>query len=322
MEQRKSSVPDQKIAVVVLGGNAIIRRGQEGNIQQQFANIRKALTGVVDLVRQGYSVVITHGNGPQVGNLFLMVESTRDFIPELPLGVCVADTQSQIGYMIQQSLNNHLNQAGLDAPVVTIITQVLVDRRDPYLSAPRKPIGPFFSEDKAREIEEVYQWKVVGDSERGYRIVVPSPEPVDIVEAPAIRTLLQQGAIVVAAGGGGIPVIREADGTYEGVDAVVEKDFTAGLLARQLQADLLLFLTGVDRVAVNFNTPEEETFPQLRIVEALMYLQQGQFPHCTMGPKIQAAIEFLKATDGEVVITSVNKLGEALHGRHGTRIIR
>ncbi len=313
---------DKKIAVIVLGGNAIIRRGQEGNIQQQFANTRKALEGVLELVRQDYRVVITHGNGPQVGNLFLMVESTRDFIPELPLGVCVADTQSQIGYMIQQSLKNHLTRAGYDFQVVTVITQVLVDSRDPYLDTPKKPIGPFFSEEKAREIEQVYHWKVVGDSERGYRIVVPSPEPIGIVEAPVLRALLQMDAIVVAAGGGGIPVVKEPDGTYRGVDAVVEKDFTAGLLARELDADLLVFLTGVDRVAINFNTPEEETFDQLRIVEALTYLQQGQFPHSTMGPKIQAAIDFLKITEGDVVITSVNKMVEALNGTNGTRIVR
>lgn len=312
----------RKIAVVVLGGNAIIRRGQEGNIQQQFANIRNALDGVSELVRQGYQLVITHGNGPQVGNLFLMVESTRDFIPELPLGVCVADTQSQIGYMIQQSLKNQLSRDGHKRSVVTVITQVVVDQRDPYLEAPRKPIGPFYSEEKAQEIEQVYHWKVVGDSERGYRIVVPSPEPVGIVEIPVLKSLLEKETIVIAAGGGGIPVIKDHDGTYRGVDAVVEKDLTAGLLARELQADLLLFLTGVDRVAKNFNTPEEETFEQLRIVEALTHLQRGQFPHSTMGPKIQAAIEFLKAGEGNVLITSVNKMVEALQGNNGTRIVR
>ena len=176
----------KKIAVVVLGGNAIIRRGQEGNIQQQFANTRNALAGVLELLRKDYQLVITHGNGPQVGNLFLMVESTRDFIPELPLGVCVADTQSQIGYMIQQSLRNQLNREGYDRQVITVITQVIVDRRDPYLETPKKPIGPFYSEEKAREIERVYHWRVVGDSERGYRIVVPSPEPIGIVETPTI----------------------------------------------------------------------------------------------------------------------------------------
>ncbi len=312
----------QKIAVVVLGGNAIIRRGQEGNIQQQFANTRKAMEGVLELVRLNYRVVITHGNGPQVGNLFLMVESTRDFIPELPLGVCVADTQSQIGYMIQQSLKNHLSLAGHDRQVVTVITQVLVDRRDPYLDTPKKPIGPFFSEEKAQEIEQVYHWKVVGDSERGYRIVVPSPEPIGIVEISVLRALIHTDAIVVAAGGGGIPVVEDPDGAYHGVDAVVEKDLTAGLLARELKADLLLFLTGVDRVAMNFNTPEEETFDQLRIVEALTCLQQGQFPHSTMGPKIRAAIDFLKATEGDVLITSVNKMIDALHGTNGTKIVR
>lgn len=316
METRK------KIAVVVLGGNAIIRRGQEGNIAQQFANTRKALEGVIELIRRDYRLVITHGNGPQVGNLFLMVESTRDFIPELPLGVCVADTQSQIGYMIQQSLTNYLIREGYKRNIITLITQVVVDKRDPYLETPKKPIGPFYSEEKAQEIEQVYKWKVVGDSERGYRIVVPSPEPVRIVELEIIRSLLEKEVIVIAAGGGGIPVVIESDKTYEGVDAVVEKDLAAGVLARDIQADLFIILTGVDRVAINFNTPEEETFDQLNIVQALTYLQQGQFPHSTMGAKIKAAIEFLKTGDGDVIITSVNKMIEALDDKNGTRIVR
>lgn len=312
----------KKIAVVVLGGNAIIRRGEEGKIQQQFVNTRKALEGVMELVRRGYRLVITHGNGPQVGNLFLMVESTKDFIPELPLEICVADTQSQIGYMIQQSLNNHLIREGHKHRVITLITQVVVDKRDPYLHTPKKPIGPFYSEEKAREIEQLYKWKVVGDSERGYRIVVPSPEPLRIVELRIIKSLLENDIIVIAAGGGGIPVIQTADNTYEGIDAVIEKDLTAGLMARDLQADLFIILTGVDRVAKNFNTPEEETFEQLSIVEALTYMQQGQFPHSTMGPKIKAAIDFLKTCDGEVIITSVNKMIEALDGKNGTRVVR
>jgi carbamate kinase len=312
----------KKLAVVTLGGNAIIRRGEEGNIQQQFANTRKALQGVIELISRDYRLVITHGNGPQVGDLFLMVESTRDFIPELPLGVCVADTQAQIGYMIQQSLNNHVVREGYQRKIITVITQVVVDGRDPYLHTPKKPIGPFYSEEKAQEIEHLYKWKVVGDSERGYRIVVPSPEPVRIVELELIRALIEKEVIVIAAGGGGIPVIATQDRIYAGVDAVIEKDFTAGILAKELHADLFMILTGVDRVAINFNTPEEVTFDQLSIVKALAYLEQGQFPHSTMGPKIRAAVDFLKTGDGEVIITSVNKMVEALDGKNGTRIVR
>jgi carbamate kinase len=312
----------KKTAVVVLGGNAVIRRGQEGNIAQQFANTQKALEEVMELIRRDYRLVITHGNGPQVGNLFLMVESTRDFIPELPLGVCVADTQSQIGYMIQQSLKNLLIRESYERSVITVITQVVVDERDPYLKTPKKPIGPFYSEEKAQEIEQVYKWRIVGDSERGYRIVVPSPEPVRIVELEIIRSLLEKDVIVIAAGGGGIPVVVESNNTYEGIDAVVEKDLTAGVLARDIQADLFIILTGVDRVAINFNTPEEETFDQLNIVQALTYFEQGQFPHSTMGPKIKAAIDFLKTGNGDVIITSVNKMIEALDGKNGTRIVR
>lgn len=312
----------KKTAVIALGGNSIIRRGEEGNIYQQFANTRKTVESMMELIRRDYRLVITHGNGPQVGNLFLMVESTRDFIPELPLGVCVADTQSQIGYMIQQSLKNRLIQAGYPFEVVTLITQVIVDRNDPYIQTPKKPIGPFYAEKKAREIEQVYQWKVVGDTERGYRIVVPSPAPVKIIETPIIQALLKKDVIVIAAGGGGIPVVVEADKTYEGVNAVIEKDLTAAVLAKELKADLLILLTGVDKVAINFNTPEEVTFDTLKIADALTYLEQGHFPRATMGPKIRAAVDYMQNGGAETIITSVNKLVEALDGKNGTRIVK
>lgn len=310
------------IAVVVLGGNTIIRDGQEGNISQQLENTRNTLQGVMELIKQNYRLVITHGNGPQVGNLFLMVESTRDFIPELPLGVCVADTQSQIGYMIQQSLQNHLIQEGYARNVITLITQVVVDKNDPSLRTPKKPIGPFYSEEKARQIEQEYSWKVFGDSERGYRLVVPSPAPVRVVETPVITSLLERDVIVIAVGGGGIPVIIEDDNTYEGVDVVVEKDLSSSVIARDIGAELLIILTKVEKVAINFNTPQEETFTKLHIEEAMSYLEQGHFPPGSMGPKIQAAIDFLQSGGKEVLITSLEKVAETLEGRHGTRIIK
>lgn len=312
----------QKTAIVALGGNSIIREGEEGNIHQQFANTRSSLNGIMELIKRDYRLVITHGNGPQVGNLFLMVESTRDFIPTLPLGVCVADTQSQIGYMIQQSLQNRLVREGIQRPVMTLITQVIVDKNDPSLSMPKKPIGPFYVEEKARQLEQLHNWKIIGDSERGYRIVVPSPAPLHIVETPVIQSLLEKNVIVIASGGGGIPVVIEPDGTYEGVDVVVEKDLSTGVLAKDLQAQILIILTKVEKVAINLNTPQEKTFDRLHIQEALQYLEQGHFPSTTMGPKIWAAIDFLRSGGSEVIITSARKLPEALDGKTGTYIVK
>lgn len=312
----------KKTVVVALGGNTLMRDGQEGNIYEQFANTRGTLNAMMALIQRDYRLVITHGNGPQVGNLFLMVESTRDFIPTLPLGVCVADTQSQIGYMIQQSLQNRLVREGIRRPVMTLITQVVVDKNDPSLKIPKKPIGPFYAEEKARQLEQARDWKIIGDSERGYRIVVPSPAPLRIVEMPVIQLLLNKDVIVIAAGGGGIPVVIEEDRTYEGVDVVVEKDLTAGILARDVGAQLLVLLTKVEKVAINFNTPQEITFDKLQIHEVMQYLEQGHFPSTTMGPKIWAAIDFLKSGGEEVIITSAKKLPDALDGKAGTRIVK
>jgi len=313
---------NRRTAVIALGGNTIIREGQEGNIHQQFENTRNTLPGIMELIKQQYRLVITHGNGPQVGNLFLMVESTRDFIPELPLGVCVADTQSQIGYMIQQALQNHLIQHGCQRSVVTLITQIVVDKNDPALRVPKKPIGPIYSEEKAREIERHYPWNVFGDSERGYRLVVPSPAPVRIVETPVIHSLLERDVIVIAGGGGGIPVVVEDDQTYEGVDVVVEKDLSSCVIAHDIGAELLIILTKVEKVAVNFNTPREKTFTRLHIEDAMSYLEQGQFPSTTMGPKIRAALDFLRSGGEEVIITSARKLKDALAGKTGTHIVK
>ncbi|PID56852.1 carbamate kinase [candidate division KSB3 bacterium] len=312
----------QRSAVVALGGNCIIREGQVGNIAQQFTNTQSTVSGLMKLIEEDYQLLLTHGNGPQVGNLFLMVESTRNFIPELPLGVCVADTQSQIGYMIQQSLQNHLLQQGRPRQVVTLISQVVVDHNDPSLTIPKKPIGPIYSEEKAREIEELYPWKIFGDSERGYRLVVPSPVPVRVVETPLISSLLDRGIVVIAGGGGGIPVIETEDGGHEGVDVVIEKDLTASLLARDIKAELLVFLTKVEKVAIHFNTPQEQTFEKLHIEEAMDYLEQGQFPSTSMGPKIRAAIDFLRDGGEEVLITAAGKLPDALAGLTGTRIVK
>lgn len=312
----------KKTAVVALGGTAIMRPGEEGNIYQQVANIEKALAGVMELIKHGYRLVITHGNGPQVGNLFLMAEASKDVVPEMPLGVCVADTQGQIGYIIQKTLRNHLIQAGYDFEVMTIVTQVVVDKDDPSFNNPTKPIGPFYSKEEGKRIEEERGWHVVEDSGHGYRMVVPSPDPLRIIETDIIQMLLEDDVIVVAVGGGGIPVVVESDKTYEDIDVVIDNDLASSLLAKDIHADLLMILTGVDKVAINFNTPEEKTFDTLLMDEALAYFNQGHFPAVNMGPKIKAAIDFLQSGGEEVIITSSEKVGEALEGRNGTRILR
>ncbi len=313
----------KKTALVALGGNSIIRQGEEGNINQQIANTRRTLPGLMKLIKEDYRLVITHGSGTQVGDLFLMVDSSRDFLPELPLDVCVADTQAQIGYIIQQSLRNSLIREDIPRKVATLITQVVVDEQDPYLRKPKKPIGPFYAAEKAERIRETFtSWKIVGDSERGYRIVVPSPVPLRIVGHNTIQSLLAKGVIVIAAGGGGIPVISGDDGAYEGLDVMVEKDLTAGVLAQEVQAEFFVIITAVDKVTINFNTPDEHVFDELHVEEALTYLGQGHFPPNTMGPKIRAAISFLQHGGKEVLITSVNKFETALEGKDGTRIVR
>lgn len=308
-------------AVVALGGNAITQKGEEGNIAQQFANTRTTLTGIMELIRRGYRLVITHGNGPQVGNLFLMVDATRKLVPELPLGVCVADTQGQMGYMIQQSLQNRLIQEGYPFRVITCVTQVVVNRDDPAFQHPTKPIGPFYSQEEGERIRQKRGWNVVEDSGRGYRLVVPSPAPLHIVETEIVQMLLEEDTIVIAAGGGGIPVVIEENGVYADVDVVVDKDLASSVFARDLRAELLIILTGVKKVAINFNTPDEKTCDLLHVDEAMMYLQQGHFPLGSMGPKIKAAIDFLESGGKEVIITSIPKVGEALDGNNGTHII-
>jgi carbamate kinase len=276
----------------------------------------------MELIKRGYRLVITHGNGPQVGNLFLMVEATRNVAPELPLGICVADTQGQMGYMIQQSLQNRLIKEGYTYQVMTVVTQVVVDKDDPAFQHPTKPIGPFYSREEGKKIEQERGWKVVEDSGRGYRIVVPSPIPLQIVETNIIQMLLEEDVVVIATGGGGIPVILETDNTYKEIDVVVDKDLASSVLAKNIQADLFVILTGVDNVAINFNTPEEKTFDELHIDEAMAYFHQGHFPAGSMGPKIKAAVDFLESGGREVIITSLSKVGKALEGNDGTRIVK
>jgi carbamate kinase len=309
-----------KTAVVALGGNAIGTTGRE-DIHQQFANTRKSLAGILELVKEGYQLAITHGNGPQVGNALLRVERTMDTIPALPLGVIVADTEGGMGYMIEQSLQNKLHREGIPRKVVTIVTQVIVDRNDPSILNPTKPIGPFYTKEQAERLAKKNEWIIKEDAGRGFRRLVPSPIPTEIVEKDIIKSLVQSGTIVIAAGGGGAPVYVEEDGTYEGVDAVVDKDRASAVLARDIGAETLVILTSVDKVCLNYMNPNERPLSWVSVTEAKRYMAEGHFPRGSMGPKIGAAIQFLKAGGKQVIITSPGLVKEALEGKAGTKII-
>jgi carbamate kinase len=309
-----------KTAVIALGGNAITRKEVEDTITNQFANTRSSLYGLIELIRDGYNIAVTHGNGPQVGNAILRVELARGKAPILPLGICVADTEGGMGYMIGQSLQNRLYRDNIQREVVTIITQVEVKKDDPELANPSKFIGQFYSEQEAILFKTERGWVMKEDSNRGWRRVVPSPIPKRIIEGRIIAQLVDSGVIVIAAGGGGIPVYVEKDGTLEGVDAVIDKDRASALLANQIFAEMLIILTSIEKVAVNFGKPNQKLIDEMTTSEAEEYLRQGHFPPGSMGPKIEAAIDFLRNGGTKVVISSIEKAAEAVFGNAGTVI--
>jgi len=309
---------DKKRVVIALGGNAIIKNYQRGTVYEQFANTRESLKDLPAIIRDGHAVVVTHGNGPQVGNILIRVEEAIDEAYELPLGVCVAESQGEMGYMIAQSLKNFLIQNNIDRDVAAILTQVIVDPDDPATFNPTKPIGPFLDEEgiedlKARGIP------YVDDAGRGFRRVVPSPIPLKVVEAPVIERLLDAGVLVVAVGGGGVPVYYDHRNCLEGVDAVVDKDYASEILAAELRADELIILTDVDKICINFRKPGQKKLGRLTTAEAKRFLAEGHFPPGSMGPKIRASIRFLEEHGGKrVVITSAERLGDAFRGKAGT----
>jgi len=312
---------NKKSAVIALGGNAITQPGMEDTIANQFANTRHSLDSIVELARLDYGLVVTHGNGPQVGNAILRVELARGKAPILPLGVCVADTEGGMGYMIEQSLQNRLRREELNRSVVTIITQVVVDRNDPSIANPTKFVGQFYSEETAARYARDRDWVVRKDSNRGWRRVVPSPRPIAVVESDTIRSLVEEGIIVIAAGGGGVPVYIDEEGDLEGLDAVIDKDLASAVLAREIGAELLIILTSVDQVALNYGEPEARPLDRMTVSEVKTYYDQGHFPPGSMGPKITAALQFLENGGREVIITSYNNAGQALRGEAGTKIL-
>ena len=311
----------QRTVVVAIGGNALVRQDQRGTFEEQLANVQESVDTLADLIRQGYRLIITHGNGPQVGNLYLRTDMQGDALTAMPLDVCVAETQGQIGYVIETALINALRKLDICAPVVTVLSRVEVDANAPHFANPTKPVGPFYTREELEKKLQEKPFAYVEDSGKGYRRVVPSPEPVAILQEQAIRELSASGTVVIAGGGGGIPVVRNADGSYRGVEAVIDKDRTSALLAAELDADFLLILTGVEKVALNFNKPDMREVDCMTVSEAAAHMADGQFPPGSMGPKMEAAMRFATKSRGCAIITTLARAAEALAGKTGTRIV-
>src|SRR5437868_11133569 len=308
-----------KTALIAIGGNSLIRAGEKGTVAEQFANARRTATAIIGLIRDGYRLVITHGNGPQVGAALLRSERAIDQVPSHPLDVCGATSQGEIGYLLQQSLQNELSRAGLGVPVVPLVTQCVVSRDDPAMQHPTKPIGPFYSRSDAEERKRLLGWQIVEDAARGYRRVVPSPDPIDIVELEVVRDLVNDGVLVVCCGGGGIPVLR-ANGTLQGVEAVIDKDRASALLAIKLGVDVFAISTDTDYVYLDYKKPTQRPLLHVTGGELEEHHRAGHFPPGNMGPKVESVLRFLRARGKKAVITSYEHLCEAVGGLAGTQI--
>ncbi len=309
-----------KRVVIAIGGNSLTPTDKTNWMESQFKNTRTSIDSIITLIEKGYSVVISHGNGPQVGVALRRVEETREILPEIPLGILVAETEGSMGYMIEQSLQNELFDKGIKIPVTTILTQVLVDKNDPALLDPTKYIGSFYTEEEANELARTNGWKVKKDADRGFRRVVGSPKPLAIINKPTLRSLVDSGIIVIAGGGGGIPVYLDENNHFNGLDAVIDKDRASALIGNVINADELYILTAVDKVCLNFGTPEQIEIDEMTADEADKYLNEVHFPYGSMVPKIKSAIEFLKGGGKRVIITAIDKLVEAVEGKNGTSI--
>jgi carbamate kinase len=307
--------------LVALGGNAILRHKEKGTAEEQFENVRQTCRHMVELIKEGYRIAITHGNGPQVGDILLKNELSKDTLPPMPLDVCGAESQGMLGYMIQQSMDIELRAAGMNIPTQTILTQTLVDEDDPAFQNPTKPIGPFYTALEAARLREKNGWKVVNDSGRGYRRVVPSPNPVSMVESASIKDLFDHGFVVIASGGGGVPVIRDKNGRLRGIDAVIDKDHSAAVFAKLVGADTLMILTDVEAASLNFGRPDQQNLSRITVAEAKKYIEQGQFAPGSMKPKVESAVQFVEFGGKRAIITSIDNWRGALKGETGTQIV-
>lgn len=312
---------DAPLVVIAIGGNSLIKDGEHMDVLDQYRAAGETSSYIVPIVKQGYRVLVTHGNGPQVGFVLLRSELARDVIHQVPLANCVADTQGSIGLQIAQCLQNAFFRQGVDQPVVALVTQSVVDEQDPSFSKPSKPIGPFMTEEEAHQHQQDDGWVVGEDAGRGWRRLVASPTPLEIVELPTIRVLLDGGTLVIAAGGGGVPVVYRPDGTLRPRPAVVDKDAASCLLAIELGASVFIISTDVDKVALNFGTKEQVDIDRMNIAECRQYLEEGHFAAGSMRPKIKSALKFLECGGEEVIITQPHHLSGALQGINGTHIV-
>ena len=318
-----------KTAIVAIGGNSLISDSKHQTVEDQYVAICETARHIADLVQEGYNVVVSHGNGPQVGFILRRSDIAAEVahMHHVPLVSCDADTQGAIGYQIQQALDNEFKKRGLKEKgkiksAVTIVTQVAVDRNDPAFKKPSKPIGSFYTEEQAKDIMKQYpSWALASDAGRGFRRMVASPKPLEIIELEPIRILINSGFCIIAVGGGGIPVFKNSDGTMEGVDAVIDKDFASSLLASNLKADVLIISTGVEKVCLNYGKSEQKTLDKITIADAKKYMTEGHFAPGSMLPKIQAAIQFIENGGSKAIITSPEFLGKAVAGKSGTHIV-
>jgi carbamate kinase len=311
-----------RIAVVAVGGNSLIKDREHRTVADQYQAVAETCVHIAGLVANGYEVVVTHGNGPQVGYILLRAELASHILHPVPLDSCDADTQGAIGYHIQRALGNEFGRRNIDKQVVTVVTQVVVAADDPAFQQPSKPIGPFYDAERAAALQREHGWRMIEDAGRGFRRVVASPRPIDIVEIKSVKALLSNGFVVIAVGGGGIPVVRDEGGDLVGAEAVIDKDYASGLLAAELGAQLMIISTSVDCVYLHYGCQDQCSLNHLTVQQAREYLQQGQFAPGSMEPKIRAAIDYLVQVDGQVVITSPRQMVAAAEGQAGTLITR
>jgi carbamate kinase len=310
-----------KTMVIAIGGNSLIKDAQHMSVADQYAAVVEIARHIADLLERRYRIVITHGNGPQVGFILLRSEHSRGLLHEVPLDSIVADTQGALGYQIQQALENEFRHRHLKKSVATVVTQTLVDCNDPAFANPSKPIGQFYTRAEAEDRMGVEKWTMAEDAGRGWRRVVPSPKPVRIIESEVVRHLVKNGYVVIAAGGGGIPVIADGQGRLSGVAAVIDKDLASAALAQAISADMLVICTTVERVCLNFGKPSERPLDSMTAAQARQYLAEGHFQAGSMLPKIQACLQFIESGGHEAFITCPEALSAAIEGRTGTRIV-
>ena len=315
----------EKLVIVAIGGNSLVKDNGRNTIQDQYEAVCETAVNIADMVQEGYNVVVTHGNGPQVGFALQRCEIASEVaeMPLVPLVNCVADTQGGIGYQIQQALTNEFAKRGINKKVASVITQVEVSSEDPNFQNPTKPVGSFFTLEQTEEMQKEHaDWVFIEDSGRGYRRVVSSPKPIDIVEKDAIKSLIEAGYVVVAVGGGGIPVVKTSENTYEGIDAVIDKDFATSLLAEQIDAETLIITTGVPQVCINFGKPNQKALERITVEETKQYVAEEHFAKGSMLPKIEASLSFLEKNGTSVIITNPESLKDAIMNKAGTHIVK